>query len=147
MNLSLRKAAMEDALDILKWRNDEKSREGSFNKETINIPQHLEWYKKKIADENCLMFILMEDGHKAGNIRLDIKDNIAERSYMIAPEHRGRGLGKEILHLLEQDLPESIKALAGFTLPENAGSRKCFEDNGYTQLTAGDVICYLKVIS
>jgi hypothetical protein len=30
MSIYLREAAMEDALDILKWRNDEKSREGSF---------------------------------------------------------------------------------------------------------------------
>ncbi len=146
MSIDLRKASMEDALDILKWRNDEKSREGSFSKDKINIPQHLEWYKKKINDPNCHLFILTEGSDKLGHIRLDIKEDVAEISYMIAPEHRGKGLGKEILRLVENALPSGVTTLLAFTLPENAGSRKCFVDNDYLEFTAGDVICYLKAL-
>ncbi len=146
MSIYLREAAMEDALDILKWRNDEKSREGSFSKDTINIPQHLEWYKKKLADPNSHLFILMAEDAKAGHIRLDCQNDVAEISYMIAPDHRGKGYGKEILRLIEQDAPEGIKVLVGFTLPGNEGSRKCFADNNYRELTAGDVICYIKTL-
>ena len=145
MNLSLRKAAMEDALDILKWRNDEKTMEGSFTKEKITIPQHLEWFKKKAADPDCHMFILMEDDQKAGHIRIDVKDGIGEISYMIAPDKRGKGYGKEILSLLEGQLQPCIRGLVGFTLPGNVGSRKCFADNGYTEFVAGEVISYIKL--
>ena len=147
MEINMRKATMEDALDILKWRNDEKSREGSFNKEKINIPQHLEWYKKKMSDENCVMLILMDGEEKAGHIRLDIQGDTAEISYMIAPDKRGKGLGKEILRLMEQSAPSDVKVLVGFTLPGNDGSRKCFKDNDYTEFTAGDVICYIKALT
>ena len=146
MSISLRNATMEDALDILKWRNDEKSRENSFSKETINIPQHLEWYKKKMADPDCHLFILMDADAKAGHIRLDVNGDVAEISYMIAPDHRGKGYGKEILRLVEQDVPDGIKVLVGFTLPGNEGSRKCFAAQDYRELTAGDVICYIKTI-
>ena len=146
MSLNLREASMEDALDILKWRNDEKSREGSFSKEIINIPQHLEWYKKKINDPSCHLFILTDGSDKLGHIRLDVKGDIAEISYMIAPAHRGRGLGKEILRLVESATPSAIKTLLAFTLPGNAGSRKCFVDNAYLEFTAGDVICYIKTL-
>lgn len=146
MSIYLREAAMEDALDILKWRNDEKSREGSFSKETIKIPQHLEWYKKKMADPDSHLFILMDGETKVGHIRLDCQADVAEISYMIAPDHRGKGYGKEILHLVEDSAMSGTKVLVGFTLPGNAGSRKCFADNGYRELTAGDVICYIKTL-
>lgn len=137
---------MEDAIDILKWRNDETSRENSFTKEVINIPQHLEWYKKKMADPQCYLFILTSDGEKGGYIRIDCANDFGEISYIIAPDKRGQGLGKEILALLEKNLPEGINGLVGFTLPGNEGSRKCFSYNGYSEFTAGDVICYLKRI-
>jgi spore coat polysaccharide biosynthesis protein SpsF len=86
----------------------------------------------------------MAEDAKAGHIRLDYQNDVAEISYMIAPDHRGKGYGKEILRLIEQDAPEGIKVLVGFTLPGNEGSRKCFADNNYRELTAGDVICYIK---
>lgn len=135
---------MEDAMDIMKWRNDEQSRENSFTKDIIRIPEHLEWYKKKMSDEKCHLFILAADGENAGYIRIDCVNDFGEISYIIAPEKRGQGYGKEILALLEKNLPEGINGLVGFTLPKNAGSGKCFEYNGYSKFSAGDIFCFVK---
>lgn len=146
MGLSLRNATMGDAMDIMKWRNDEQSRQNSFNKDIIRIPEHLEWYKKRMGDENCHLFILEDDNVSAGYIRIDCDRDFGEISYIIAPEKRGQGLGKEILALLEKKLPEGVNGLIGFTLPGNEGSRKCFEYNEYSEFTAGDVICFVKRI-
>ena len=144
MKLSLRAATMEDAMDIMRWRNDEQSRENSFSKDIIRIPEHLEWYKKKMSDEKCHLFILTADSEKAGYIRIDSSGDFGEISYIIAPEKRGQGLGKEILALLERSLPEGVNGLIGFTLPGNEGSRKCFEYNEYSRFMAGDIFCFVK---
>lgn len=145
MDLSLRKAVMDDALDILKWRNDEKSIEGSFTKEKIDIPHHMEWYKKKLSSTTCHMFILEEKGEKAGLIRIDQEGNVGELSIMIAPEKRGKGFGNEIMALIENNLPDGIKGLVGFVLPGNQPSRKMCLANGYNEFIAGDVTCYIKL--
>ncbi len=137
---------MEDAMDIMRWRNDEQSRANSFSKNIIRIPEHLEWYKKKMADENCHLFILTAGSEKAGYIRIDVTGDFGEISYIIAPEKRGQGLGKEILALLEKSLPDGVNALIGFTLPQNEGSGKCFEYNGYSKFVAGDIFCFVKRI-
>ncbi len=145
MGLSLRTASMDDALDILKWRNDEKSVESSFTKSKISVPQHMEWYKNKLASPLCHIFILEEDGSKAGMIRVDQNGDVGEISYMVAPEKRGRGLGKALLSLLENNLPDGVKALVGFVLPDNQPSKKTFLSNCYNEFVAGDVTCYIKL--
>ena len=145
MSLSLRKASMDDSLDILKWRNDAKSIEGSFSKEKITVPEHIEWFKKKLASPFCHIFILEENGIKAGVIRIDQEGNVGELSLMIAPEKRGLGLGSKMMSLLENNLPTDIKSLVGFVLPNNQPSRKAFLSNGYNEFIAGSVICYIKL--
>ena len=149
--MQLRRATMDDALDVLAWRNDETTRKNSFNQEEISEENHLKWFKRKLDDNSCLMFILEDQDCPVGSIRLDITDDIGEISYMIAPDQRGRGLGKEILKLIEsrQELDgcetgHRIQSLVGFVNEDNVASAKCFENNGYTKLVAGDIACYIK---
>ena len=145
MGLTLRQAAMDDAMDILKWRNDPASVDGSFTKGKITVPEHLEWLKKKLASDKCYMFILEEDGEKSGLVRVDREGNMGELSIMIETEKRGRGFGNEIMALVEKSLPSEIKGLVGFVLADNKASRKMCLANGYNEFIAGDVTCYIKL--
>ena len=149
MNLSLRRATIEDARDVLRWRNDPATRENSFNKAEIDLNSHLAWFERKLNQKECLMFIMMDDGQKVGNIRLDVTDGVGEISYMIAPEYRGKGYGKKMLILLEAELNEigaDVKTLTAFVLKDNIASMRCFLDNGYTGEDAGDSFCYSKML-
>lgn len=149
MKLGLREATIEDAEDVLRWRNDPKTRENSFNKEMIDLKSHLSWFEKKLKQKDCLMFIMMDDGQKVGNIRLDVTEGVGEISYMIAPEYRGKGYGRKILILLEaklNDLGADVKTLTAFVLKDNIASMRCFMDNGYTGEDAGDSFCYSKTL-
>lgn len=149
--MQLRRATMDDALDVLDWRNDETTRKNSFNQEEISKESHLNWFKRKLEDNNCLMYILEDETGSLGSIRLDVTDRIGEISYMIAPHKRGKGLGKEIIRLID-NVPEvrdsksvnSIQSLVGFVNEDNVASARCFEENGYTKLIAGDIRCYIK---
>ncbi|WP_026661761.1 GNAT family N-acetyltransferase [Butyrivibrio proteoclasticus] len=150
----LRRATMDDALDVLSWRNDETTRMNSFKKDVISKESHLKWFKKKIDDENCLMYILEDKNVKAGSARVDIADDVGEISYMIAPGERGKGLGKSIIELLEtmpeivgNDNRKQIRCLVGFVNKDNIASAKCFKGNKYTELNAGDIKCYIKIMT
>lgn len=143
----LRKAQMEDALKALEWRNDETTRMNSFNHEIITEDAHLAWFKRKLEDKTCQLYILEDDEEPSGSIRIDIDGEIGEISYMIAPGKRGRGYGPAILELLEKEASTAgIKTLVGFVDKNNKASARCFEKNGYTMLTAGDIYCFIKNI-
>ena len=149
MNIYLRKATIDDAEDILKWRNDPTTRKNSFTKNEISFVSHMNWFGKKMANPNCYIFMLVDDDKKVGNIRVDVTDDVGEISYMIAPEARGKGYGKKIIALVEDKLRNTetgIKTLTAFTLKDNVASGRCFQVNGYNCEDAGDSYCYSKSI-
>ncbi len=145
--LCLRYATIEDAQDMLRWRNDPATRENSFSKEEIDLPSHIKWLQKKLTMDNCHIFILTDGKRNLGSIRVDVTDDVGEISYMIAPEHRGRGYGKKLIELVEGTVPENVKVLTGLTLKENKASGKCFLANGYSFEDAGDAYCYSKMLA
>ncbi len=144
MDVYLRPADMDDAEDVLKWRNDAVTRANSFNREKISLMSHLKWFEKKLGQEGCYMFILMDGQRKVGHIRVDVTEDFGEISYMIAPDARGRGYGTKAIGLVEKEMPGDVKSLMGLTLKTNAASGRCFEKNGYTSSDAGDALCYSK---
>ncbi len=146
MAVYLRRAKMEDAEDILRWRNDEVTRENSFNKEKISLLSHIKWLERKLGQGDTYMFIAMDGDTKVGNIRVDVLEDTGEISYMVAPEHRGKGYGSLMIGLVEKEMPKDVKSLMGLTLKTNKASGRCFEKNGYTASDAGDALCYSKGI-
>ena len=145
--MKLRKAVMDDAELILKWRNDEKTRENSFSSDVIALEDHIKWLSRKLEDSKCHMYMLEDGGEAVGNIRLDILDNddVGEISYMIAPDKRGQGYGTAILSLVEDKAREhGIKTLTGLVKDENVASKKCFEKAGYACASGGTIAAYIK---
>ena len=149
MAVYLRPATIEDGEDILAWRNDPTTRENSFSKEEISLLSHMTWLEKKLANPNCHIYILMDGDKKAGNIRVDVTEDVGEISYMIAPASRGKGFGKKILALAEQEIrgaDSKVQALTGMVLKTNRASCRCFLANGYTSEDADDSYCFSKNI-
>ena len=144
MSIYLRKATIEDAKDILAWRNDPVTRENSFSKDEIELASHMKWFQSKLVSDNCLMLILEEEELKLGNVRVDIANHIGEISYMVSPVFRGNGYGKKMLEFLEKKLPVGVTTLVGFTTKDNIAAGKCVLANGYTEFDAGDVKCFIK---
>ncbi len=145
--MHLRKAILDDALMVLEWRNDEITRKNSFNHEIIDTKSHINWFKKKLNDNSCFMFILEDENEPVGNIRVDLKKNVGEISYMIDPKMRGRGYGTIIIGLVEGEIIKlGIRTLVAFVRVENSASARCFDKNGYIKLNAGDIDCYIKDI-
>ena len=146
MNAYLRKANIDDANIILEWRNDPLTRENSFSKEPIDPETHIKWFNSKLSDENCFMFILVDGTERVGQLRIDKVNDIGEISYMIAPNKRKMGYGKQIIKLAEGAVNSNIKVLVGLVESFNEASKKCFIVNNYSEFTGGDITCYIKLL-
>ena len=67
---------------------------------------------------------------------MDLYSKITEKTYSIAPQERGKGYGKKIVHLavmkIKSDYPEIIKIRA-LIKPQNEASIICFQHNGFVE--------------
>lgn len=54
--------------------------------------------------------IAEEDGIPVGTVRIDYADGIYELSWTVAPEMRGRGIGKKMVSLVVQQIESPIRA-------------------------------------
>ena len=144
--MKLRPAVMDDAEIVLEWRNDETTRNNSFSKDVISLDVHKKWYKNKLDDNACLMFIMEDENKKVGQLRIDRVDDIGNISCMIAPSSRGLGYGKQMVSMCEAVLPKDIHVLMCFVEEHNIPSKKCFIDNGYAEFIAGNISCFIKTL-
>ena len=144
--MKLRPALMDDAEIVLEWRNDETTRNNSFSKDIISPDVHKKWYQGKLEDKSCLMLIMEDGNKKVGQLRIDRIDDIGSLSCMIAPSSRGQGYGKQMVAMCEAVLPEGINALVGFVEEQNISSKKCFINNGYSEVIAGNISCFIKLM-
>ena len=101
----LRKATYKDCETLFKWVNDYDVRKNSFNTESISIDNHIKWFKKKLLDKNCTIFIVHDNkGNYIGQVRIDKEVDRGLIDYSIDSIYRGQGLGKEILSLIKKYL-------------------------------------------
>jgi ribosomal protein S18 acetylase RimI-like enzyme len=134
--LIVRQAQSEDAMDILRWRNDPLVCAMSRHQEPISELVHMAWYSRAVDDPNRLLLIGILGEKKIGIVRFDHRqDSLWEVSITIAPDARGQGLGR---HLLEMALvrlfvsyaPISVLAVARL---DNKPSLSLFHALGFNR--------------
>lgn len=98
MNITFRKATIDDAKVLFLWRNDPLTRKNSINQGEILWEDHVRWFEKKLSDKSYI-FLIAEDGeNKIGLARANKDDDgFWELSWQIAPDQRGKGYGKEMV--------------------------------------------------
>jgi RimJ/RimL family protein N-acetyltransferase len=132
----IRKAGVEDALDILNWRNHPKIRENSFSSMSIKKVDHIEWFKEKIRNKNSYMYIYCNENDKIGVIRFDLKGKTAVVSIMLNPDFIGMGIGevliKEGTNFFLLDTKKQIVIKAEIKAA-NIASIKAFSNAGYKE--------------
>lgn len=144
-DITLREVVFSDRDLLFSWCNDPLCRRNSLNSAQISYEEHCRWFSGKLASQDCQMYILMEGEEAAGQVRLDMEGETGTVSYFIDADHRGRGLGKRMLRMLEEDLPQRVQRLYAVVKEENIASQRCFEGLGYRKETGAGVYQYHKV--
>ena|SRR5687767_11114704 len=96
-SITLRPASPADADLLLAWRNDPQSRIASRNAACVTPDEHQRWLSRTLASADHKLMIAEDCGKPAGVVRADRIAQGWELSWTVAPEARGRGVGRQML--------------------------------------------------
>jgi RimJ/RimL family protein N-acetyltransferase len=135
-------ATLEEAPLLYKWRQDPLTQRMSLQQHEISYEQHLSWLQKVLTDPERSLFIFYDAQKKPlGTLRLDLKEEGKEISWTLAPENRGRGLGKQMLQAFLNQFPGTYIA---WVKKENIASQKMCEAAGFKRLREQSDLYYYK---
>lgn len=134
----LRKAEIEDSDLLLAWRNDEATRTNSLDSAPVHPDEHARWLDLTLRSPERTLLIIEESGIPAGTVRIDsLPDRTTELSWTIAPEWRGKGIGKRAVRQVIDEHPDCVFVAqikttntASIRIAEYAGFRFQREENG-----------------
>lgn len=135
MELKLRKINKEDCKILFEWTNDPSVRKNAFNTEPVKWEEHQKWFATKLQNENDEIFLFLKDGEPVGQIRFEKEEDYWKLSYSIAKEHRGHGLGKELVELGLNEVQGKVKA---WVKKDNPASLKVFDRIGFRREANGE---------
>ena len=141
--VTLRVVRADDAARLFAWANDPVARSVSMRPEPIAWEQHLAWLESSLRDERRHLYIAERDGAPIGTARLDHdagEPRVAVVSLNVAPEARGRGVGRAVLDALAaQALQLGYERLRALIKVDNETSARAFVATGYA-LVGEDVV-------
>lgn len=151
MKVNVRQATMDDALDVLNWRNDAETRRNSFESGIVNKEAHIRWFQSAIENPSRMMLIGFTPGTKVGICRFDIEsydNNESEVSINIAPQMRAKGVGKKLLVAAIDAYREVYDArIFAEIKPQNTASIQLFKSVGFEKIDASEtMIVYCLVV-
>lgn len=141
--ITLRALEPTDLDTLYRWENDTalwavSDTVAPYSREALW--HYLEQYTGDIyAQRQLRLMITLADGTPAGTVdylNFDPLNNRAELGLFIAPEHRGKGLGRQALDMLTAYSREHIglRQLYVFIAIDNVVCLKLFEDYGYRRV-------------
>jgi UDP-2,4-diacetamido-2,4,6-trideoxy-beta-L-altropyranose hydrolase len=133
--LTIRAAIQSDCQLLWRWVNEPDVRASAFQSESITWREHVAWFRSKIGDTKCRIYIIgTEAGSAVGQVRFDLRDDgTAEVDISIDADYRGRGYGTEALQLACRRLfrEASTSAVVARIKANNAASIQAFQKAGF----------------
>ncbi len=136
-DLVLRRADLNDAERLFAWRNDPATRAASKDQRPLDMETHLNWLSSVLVDPDRNLLIAELDGEAVGTCRADLLENVSVISWTIAPESRGQGVGKRMVHQFLSQLKGSVRAeirdgnRASSRIAESVGLKLIAEKDGF----------------
>lgn len=124
-------------LKMRDWRNNDELRSRTREYSLLNMENQVDWFEKVSRDRNNEMFAIhCETGFigVCGLCNIDWVNNNAEVSIYIGSKvHRGKGLGTEVLRLLEEKAFDefNLHKLYAEIYSNNPVSEALFKRAGY----------------
>jgi RimJ/RimL family protein N-acetyltransferase/glycosyltransferase involved in cell wall biosynthesis len=145
-DLALRPADERDTQRLLDWRNDPETRRWAFQPGEVDLATHEAWFARRRADPDSVIWIAEQRGEPVGQVRLDREGAEAEVSIALAPEARGRGLGRRLIDRAAREAPGAlgVERLTARIKPDNVASVRAFEAAGFTESSRDDDVVTLR---
>jgi RimJ/RimL family protein N-acetyltransferase len=151
MKITQRTATLEDAAQILDWRNNPRARRFSLNTTPISSDEHVRWFSARLKRVILEPFFIFEiEGCLVGMSRLDILPELSfkhEISILVDPEHQGKGIGAQILEMTccSYTRTNPNGSIVAKVHKNNTISQNLFKRAGFDLLTSsGDFFEYEK---
>ncbi len=135
----LRPATLADAETLLRWRNDPETRRASRETAPVTKREHLEWLAKSLESPTRKLRVVEQSGCSVGVVRADYVDGVHELSWTVAPEARGRGIGKRMVAEFVRELEGPIQSEVR---KDNASSAKIAEFVGMQLVREAEGVLY-----
>lgn len=135
ISLKLRDVTPSDIQLLFDWANDPAVRRHSFNQAPIPWEDHARWFQAKFDNPTTFLYIAESDAKPAAHIRFDLADRVATISFLIAEEHRGKGLGHTVLLKGMQQLllvRPDVRLIEGLVQQDHKASVRSFEKAGFS---------------
>ena len=142
MSLTLRPATEADAKILFDWRNDLETRKNSRNTDPVSWKDHIQWVVASLKRSD--RELLIAEQHVAvGTVRLDYSGDTCELSWTVAPEHRRKGFGREMVRLAMRQTRAPI--LIAEIKPENKASFLIAQSLGFVEVARHDGLIKLQL--
>lgn len=133
---SLRPLESNDLEMVLNWRNSPSVRKFMYSQHTINLQEHMAWFKKSNHNPLQSLLIYQENNRPLGyvNITMHSSKKIADWGFYLCPEApkgTGRRLGHAALTFAFTTL--SLHKICGEALEYNKPSIKFHLNQGFQQ--------------
>lgn len=142
LEISIRKATIDDLMMYFHWANDEQVRSNSFNTHEIVLSDHEKWFLKKLNSRDTILFVALVNHQPVGQIRFDgLPNKSYEIGFSIDKDFRGLGLGSEIIRTGTSELlrlNSDTTQIIGKVKVENMSSSRSFQKAGYSLMTDKD---------
>jgi RimJ/RimL family protein N-acetyltransferase len=154
MDIRQRNVNLDDADQLLEWRNTPGSRANSLRSDQISKLEHMRWFSERLKRIDAEPFLMFETNKELiGMTRLDCKsssENYFEISIIVNPELLGQGIGSRILeitceHFFHRHPDKIIVAKVNLN---NTASQRLFIKAGFSfEFLSNDFMYYRKLIN
>ncbi len=79
------------------WANNRVVRSNAFSSGLILWDDHVDWFKMKLLDDSCFMYVIEKDTEAIGQVRFDIENKKVVVGYSLDSRFRGKGYGVGVL--------------------------------------------------
>ncbi len=125
--LRVRHAKLADEAILLHWANYPTFRRNAFSPELISAESHRNWFRARLRDmESCHLYLVeTETSFPVGQVRFDYADQTWKVDYALAPQFRGRDLGRRMLEAALLRLREDEPGLLVFSQVKDSNNPSC----------------------
>lgn len=148
--ITLRRAGSDDAALLLEWRNDPDAVRFSVTGRPVSREDHERWFATRRDDPQVHLWIAEEHGAPVAQVRVDVDESTGVVSVAVAPSHRGRGIGSEVLRAMAICIAEDerVHVLRALVHPDNTPSVRAFERAGFrlSEEREGEFSVFLRTV-